>query len=154
MIPTAIDWFSSKWRDLIDPPSFGYNRDNPSDGGMKMALRLFYIAVLLAMMTILPFLPASGLPAEGTEPAVAKVPKRKELKEVRGKIVKLDPVTKRIRILAGIFSRVQEVKITAQTEIMLHGWPATFSDLRAGDKVRVVSLASDDEQKAESIDVL
>jgi hypothetical protein len=119
-----------------------------------MTLRLFYIAVLLAIMTILPFFPSSGFPVEGTGPTVAKGPKRKELKEVRGKIVKIDPATKRIRVVPGIFSRATEIKITAQTEIVIHGRPATFSELRAGDKVSVVSLASDGEQTAESIDVL
>lgn len=119
-----------------------------------MTLRLFYIAVMLAIMTILPFFPAAGFPVEGAGPTVAKVPKRKELKEVRGKIVKIDPVTKRIRIVPGIFSRAQEVTVTAQTEIMIHGRPATFSELQPGDKVRVRSLADHEEQTAESIDVL
>lgn len=119
-----------------------------------MTLRLFYIAVLLAIMTILPFFPASGFPVEGTAPTVAKGQKRKELKEMRGKIVKIDPATQRIRVVPGIFSRAKEIQITRQTEIMIHGRPATFSDLRAGDKVSVLSLASDDEQTAESIDVL
>ncbi len=119
-----------------------------------MALRLFYIAVMLAMMTILPFFPATGFPVEGTEPSVAKLPRRKELKEERGKIVKIDPATKRIRIVPGIFSRSIEIKITARTEIMIQGRPATFSELRPGDKVRVRSLADHKSQTAESIDVI
>ncbi|NKE69220.1 hypothetical protein [Candidatus Manganitrophus noduliformans] len=118
-----------------------------------MVVRLFYIAVLLALMTILPFLPAAGISAEET-PTLAKAPKRKELKEVRGKIVKIDPITKRIRIAPGIFSRAQEVRVTAQTEIMIHGRPAAFGALQPGDKVRVRALADHEDQTAESIDVV
>ncbi|MDC4204857.1 MAG: hypothetical protein MPW14_11495 [Candidatus Manganitrophus sp.] len=118
-----------------------------------MVVRLFYIAVLLALMTILPFLPAAGISAEET-PTLAKAPKRKEMKEVRGKIVKIDPVTQRIRVVPGIFSRAQEVRVTARTEIMIHGRPATFSALQPGDKVRVRSLADHEDQTAESIDVV
>ncbi|MDC4224373.1 MAG: hypothetical protein MPW15_09135 [Candidatus Manganitrophus sp.] len=97
-----------------------------------MVVRLFYIAVLLALMTILPFLPAAGISSAEETPTLAKAPKRKEMKEVRGKIVKIDPVTQRIRVVPGIFSRAQEVRITARTEITIHGRPATFQRAAAG----------------------
>lgn len=119
-----------------------------------MALRLFYIAVLLAMMTILPFFPAGGFSSAEETPTLAKAPKRKEREEVQGKIVKIDPVTKKIRIVPGIFSRAKDVRITSRTEITIHGRPATFHELRPGDKVKVLSLADQEGQTAESIDVL
>lgn len=118
-----------------------------------MTLRLFYIAVVLAMMTILPFFPTSGFSVEETEPTVA-VPKRKEREEVRGKIVRIDAVTRRIRVVPGMFSSDKEVRVTAQTEITIHGRPGTFSELRAGDKVRVEYVHFDGKEKtAELIEV-
>ncbi len=78
-----------------------------------MTLRLFYIAVVLAMMTIFPFFPSAGFSVEETEPTVAATPKRKEREEVRGKIIKIDPATKRVRIVPGIFSGEKEVSVTA-----------------------------------------
>ncbi len=120
-----------------------------------MALRLFYIAVFLAMMTILPFFPTAGFSVEEAEPTVAKVPKRKELQEARGKIIKIDPANQRIRIVPGLFSRDKEMRVTAQTKITIQGRPANFSELRPGDKVRVRYLTSDREEKtAEFIEVI
>lgn len=120
-----------------------------------MTLRLFYIAVILAMMTILPFFPRAGFSVEETEPPVAKAPKRKEREEVQGKIVKIDPATKRLRIVPGIFGRDKEICVTAQTQITTHGRPAVFNDLRTGDKVRVECLTSDGrERTAQFIEVL
>lgn len=118
-----------------------------------MVVRLFYIAVLLALMTILPFLPAAGISAEET-PTLAESAETERDEGGAGKIVKIDPVTQRIRVVPGIFSRAQEVRVTARTEIMIHGRPATFSALQPGDKVRVRSLADHEDQTAESIDVV
>lgn len=119
-----------------------------------MTLRLFYIAVVLAMMTLLPFFPTSGFSVEEAEPTVA-APKRKEREEVRGKIIKIDPAAKRVRIVPGIFGRDKEVRITTRTEITVHGRPATFSELRTGDKVRVVYVHSESKEKtAELIEVV
>lgn len=119
-----------------------------------MTLRLFYIAVMLAIMTLLPFFPTSGFSSVEETPTLSKAPKRKEREEVRGKIVKIDPATKRIRIVPGIFSRAKDIRITSRTEITIHGRPAVFNELRPGDKVKILSLADREGQTAESIDVL
>jgi len=121
-----------------------------------MTLRLFYIAVLLALMTILPFFPAGGFSSVEETPTLAKAPKRRVREEVRGKIIKIDPVTKKLRVVPGVFSRAKEMSVTSRTEIRIHGRPATFSELKTGDKVRIQSLAlaDHDDPIAESIEVV
>ncbi|MBI3804097.1 MAG: hypothetical protein HY282_10090 [Nitrospirae bacterium] len=119
-----------------------------------MALRLFYMAVLLALTMLFPFFPTIGLSAEGTTPAVAKAQKRKELEEIQGKILKIEPDSKLIHVGPKTLGRSRALKVSDQTEITIEGKPATFPELRMGDKVRIRYAASEGEKTAASIEVL
>lgn len=119
-----------------------------------MALRLFYMAVLLALTLMFPFFQTIGFSTEGTTPSVAKAQKRKESEEIQGKIVRIDPDTHTIHVGPRTLGKPKALRVSERTEITIEGKPATFQELRAGDKVRVRYDSGSEEKIAESVEVL